>query len=132
MNNIKDDLKEVLINIHTIAIVGASSDPQRDSFKVMKFLIDYGFDVYPVNPNEAMILGRESFSDLTKIRQKIDMVDVFRAREFVLDITKQAIKVNADILWTQEGIIDEESALLANKAGLTVVMNKCPKKILED
>lgn len=126
------DLKKLLKETKNIAIVGASSNPERDSYKVMKFLIDYGFDVYPVNPNEAMILGRESFSDLTKIRQKIDMVDVFRAREFVLDITKQAIKVNADILWTQEGIIDEESALLANKAGLTVVMNKCPKKILED
>ena len=93
---------------------------------------------------DNIILLNEEFYDLnsilkdltpqikTKIRQKIDMVDVFRAREFVLDITKQAIKVNADILWTQEGIIDEESALLANKAGLTVVMNKCPKKILED
>tara|TARA_B100001094_G_scaffold306112_1_gene336568 strand:+ start:378 stop:761 length:384 start_codon:yes stop_codon:yes gene_type:complete len=126
------NLKKLLKETKNIAIVGASSNPERDSYKVMKFLIDYGFDVYPVNPNEAMILGRESFSDLTKIRQKIDMVDVFRAREFVLDITKQAIKVNADILWTQEGIIDEESALLANKAGLTVVMNKCPKKILED
>lgn len=126
------DLKKLLKETKNIAIVGASSNPERDSYKVMKFLIDYGFDVYPVNPNEAMILGRESFSDLTKIRQKIDMVDVFRAREFVLDITKQAIKVNADILWTQEGIIDQESALLANKAGLTVVMNKCPKKILED
>ena len=126
------NLKKLLKETKNIAIVGASSNPERDSYKVMKFLIDYGFDVYPVNPNEAMILGRESFSDLTKIRQKIDMVDVFRAREFVLDITKQAIKVNADILWTQEGIIDQESALLANKAGLTVVMNKCPKKILED
>ena len=125
-------LKKILSETKTIAIVGASPNNERDSYKVMKFLIDYGFDVYPVNPNEAMILGRESFSDLTKIRQKIDMVDVFRAREFVLDITKQAIKVNADILWTQEGIIDQESALLANKAGLTVVMNKCPKKILED
>ena len=99
------NLKKLLKETKNIAIVGASSNPERDSYKVMKFLIDYGFDVYPVNPNEAMILGRESFSDLTKIRQKIDMVDVFRAREFVLDITKQAIKVNADIFGLKKELL---------------------------
>mgnify|MGYP003313043522 FL=1 len=77
MNNIKDDLKEILTNIHTIAIVGASSDPQRDSFKVMKFLIDYGYKIYPVNPNETNILGSKCYSNLRAIEDKINMVDVF-------------------------------------------------------
>ena len=127
-------LKSILDEVKTIAIVGASPNSNRDSYKVMKFLIDYGFDVFPVNPIEAnnKILGKKCFSSLSEIEQKIDMVDVFRAKKFVLDITKQAIAINASVLWTQEGILDEESAKLANNAGLKVVMDKCPKKILED
>ncbi len=127
-------LKSILDEVKTIAIVGASPNSNRDSYKVMKFLIDYGFDVFPVNPTEAnnKILGKKCFSSLSEIKQKIDMVDVFRAKKFVLDITKQAIALNVGVLWTQEGILDEESAKLANNAGLKVVMDKCPKKILED
>ena len=127
MNN----LKKILINVNTIAIVGASSNPEKDSFKVMKFLIDYGYEIFPVNPNEINILGRKCYSSLKIIEEKIDMVDVFRAKDFVLDIAKETIKINADILWLQEGIVDEESYELANNAGLKVVMDKCPKKILE-
>ena len=128
MNN----LKKILINVNTIAIVGASSNPEKDSFKVMKFLIDYGYEIFPVNPNEISILGRKCYSSLKKIEEKIDMVDVFRAKNFVLDIAKETIKINADILWLQEGIVDEESYALANNAGLKVVMDECPKKVLED
>ena len=128
MNN----LKKILINVNTIAIVGASSNSEKDSFKVMKFLIDYGYKIFPVNPNEINILGRKCYSSLKKIEEKIDMVDVFRAKNFVLDIAKDAIKINADILWLQEGIVDEESYALANNAGLKVVMDECPKKVLED
>ena len=128
MNN----LKNILINVNTIAIVGASSNPEKDSFKVMKFLIDYGYEIFPVNPNEINILGRKCYSSLKKIEEKIDMVDVFRAKNFVLDIAKETIKINADILWLQEGIVDEESYELANNAGLKVIMDECPKKVLED
>ena len=128
MNN----LKKILINVNTIAIVGASSNSEKDSFKVMKFLIDYGYEIFPVNPNEINILGRKCYSSLKTIEEKIDMVDVFRAKNFVLDIAKETIKINADILWLQEGIVDEESYELANNAGLKVVMDECPKKVLED
>tara|TARA_B100001113_G_scaffold60516_1_gene45874 strand:- start:7484 stop:7876 length:393 start_codon:yes stop_codon:yes gene_type:complete len=127
-------LKSILDEVRTIAIVGASPNSDRDSYKVMEFLINYGFDVFPVNPIEAnkKILGKNCFSSLSEIKQKIDMVDIFRSKKFVLDITKQAIEINAGVLWTQEGILDEESATLAINAGLKVVMDKCPKKILED
>ncbi|MFL2707786.1 MAG: CoA-binding protein [Gammaproteobacteria bacterium] len=131
MSNTKEDLKEILTNIHAIAIVGASSDTLRDSFKVMKFLIDYGYKIYPVNPNETSILGIKCYPNLRVIEDKISMVDVFRAKEFVFDITKQAIEINADILWLQEGVIDKKSSVLATNAGLKVVMDECPKKILE-
>ena len=124
-------LKNILQEVKTIAIVGASSNPDRDSYKVMKFLIDYEYQIYPVNPNETNILGRKCYPDLESIEEKIDMVDVFRAEKFVLDISKVAIKIGAKILWTQEGIIDEKAASLGRSSGLKVVMDKCPKKVLK-
>ena len=127
----KEDLKLILNQVKTIAIVGASSNPDRDSYKVMKFLIDHEYQIYPVNPNETYILGKKCYPTLKSIEKKIDMVDVFRAEKFVFDITTEAIKIDAKILWTQEGIIDEKAASLGKSSGLKVVMNKCPKKVLE-
>tara|TARA_Y100000996_G_C22461885_1_gene618417 strand:+ start:69 stop:467 length:399 start_codon:yes stop_codon:yes gene_type:complete len=129
----KNYLKLKLKEIKNIAIVGASSNPDRDSNKVMKFLIDYGYNIFPVNPTELNnnILGFKCYPSLGLIKEKIDMVDVFRAKEFVYDITKEAIAINADILWLQEGIVDDQSAKLAKNSGLMVVMDECPKKILE-
>ena len=125
------DLKKLLKETKNIAIVGASPNPQRDSFKVMKFLMDYGYKVFPVNPKEDNILGIKCYTNLKEIEEKIDMVDIFRAKEFIYDITNEAIEINANIIWIQEGIVDENAASLAIKSGLKVVMNKCPKKILE-
>ena len=81
----KEDLKLILSQVKTIAIIGASSNPNRDSFKVMKFLIDHEYQIYPVNPNETNILGRKCYPTLESIEEKIDMVDVFRAEKFILD-----------------------------------------------
>ena len=125
------DLKKLLIETKNIAIVGASPNPLRDSFKVMKFLMDYGYKVFPVNPKENNILGIKCYTNLKEIEEKIDMVDIFRAKEFIYDITKEAIEVNANIIWTQEGLVDENAASLGIKSGLKVVMDRCPKKILE-
>ena len=124
-------LKELLKNTKNIAIVGASSNPERDSFKVMKYLIEQGYKIFPVNPKEINILGRNCYQNLTLIEEKIDMVDVFRAEEFVFDITTEAIEIDAKILWTQEGIINEKAASLGRSSGLKVVMDKCPKKVLK-
>ena len=124
-------LKNIFQDVKTIAIVGASSNPDRDSYKVMKFLIDNEYQIYPVNPNETNILGRKCYPTLESIEEKIDMVDVFRAEKFILDISKAAIKIGAKILWTQEGIIDEKAATLGRSSGLKVVMDKCPKKVLK-
>ena len=130
-NYSKTYLRKVLKDVKTIAIVGASSNPNRDSHKVMKFLIDCGYQIFPVNPKEKKILGRKCYSALNLIQENIDMVDVFRATEFIYDITKKAISIDAKILWTQEGIIDEKAAALARNAGLIVIMNECPKKVLK-
>tara|TARA_X000000368_G_C22972894_1_gene686264 strand:+ start:144 stop:527 length:384 start_codon:yes stop_codon:yes gene_type:complete len=125
------NLKKLLKQTKNIAIVGASSNPERDSFKVMKFLMNYGYEIFPVNPKENDILGRRCYANLKEIEERIDMVDIFRANEFILAITNEAIEINANIIWIQEGIVDENAASLAKKSGLTVVMDKCPKKILE-
>ena len=127
-------LSSILKTVTTIAIVGASSNEERDSYKVMKFLIDYGYEIFPVNPNESnkKILNQKCYSNLNDIKQKIDMVDIFRSSKHVFNIAKEAVSINADILWTQEGVIDDRAADFAKKEGLIVIMDECPKKILEE
>jgi predicted CoA-binding protein len=124
-------IQDILKNSKTIALVGASSKKDRDSYKVMKFLLQKGYKVFPVNPNEIgmNILGQECYEDLESIKQSVDIVDVFRTYEAVLDISKQAIKISAKVFWTQENIIHYEAAELAKNAGLKV-MDRCPKKEL--
>ena len=124
---------DILKNVSSIAIVGISSKEERDSYKVMKFLIEKGYKVFPVNPNEQgkYILGRKCYKNLSDIDDEVDMVDVFRKDEFVYDVTKEAIKINAKVLWTQLDIFCEDSLNLAKDAGLKVVMDKCPKIELE-
>jgi len=125
-------IKQILEESNTIAIVGASSKVDRDSYKVMKYLLQKGYKVFPVNPYESgkNILGQKCYEDLESIKQSVDIVDVFRAHEAVLGIAKQAIKISAKVLWTQEDIIHHEAAELVEKAGLKVVMDRCPKKEL--
>ena len=126
-------IQEILKEIKTIAVVGASGNYQRDSYKVMQSLIQHGYKIYPINPNEegSLILGQLCYKDLESVPGKIDMVDVFRAEDAVLGVTKEAIKIGAKVLWTQLGIINDEAKELAKKAGLKVVMNRCPKIELE-
>ena len=130
----KKDLKNILENVSTIALIGASSNQDRDSFKVMKYLVEKGYKVFPVNPNEIKnkILNIECFPNLSSIPKKIDMVDIFRSKEFVMEITQDAIKAEVKVIWTQEGVIDKNSQDLAKKAGIIFVMDECPKKILSN
>ena len=122
-------IKEILEEVKTIAIIGASSNPEKDSYKVMKFLLERKYEVYPVNPNEKgnSILGQYCYGDLQSIEFPVDMVEIFRKSEEVLGIAKQAINIGSKVLWTQLGIIDKEAFKLAKNEGLKVVMNRCPK-----
>ena len=128
----KKNLKSILQTVNSIALIGASADKSRDSYKVMEFLIEKGYKVYPINPNYANrnILGQRCYSNLKEIKKKIDMVDIFRSSKFVKEITQVAIDISVDIIWTQEGIFDKESALIAEKHGIIFIMNQCPMKIL--
>jgi len=126
-------IKKILKEVKTIAVVGASGDHDRDSYKVMEVLIQHGYQIFPINPNEEgnLILGQLCYADLSSVSGKIDMVDVFRAEDAVIGVTKEAIKIGAKVLWTQLDIINEEASELAKKAGLKVIMNRCPKIELE-
>ena len=95
--------------------------------------MNFGYEVFPVNPNYAgeRILGKECYPNLKSIKEKVHMVDIFRAKDFIFNLTKEAIEIKAEVLWTQEGITHEEAANLGRRAGLIVVMDECPKKILE-
>ena len=126
-------IQEILNEVKTIAIVGASSNHQRDSYKVMESLIEHGYQIFPINPNEQgnFILGQLCYSDLSSVPKKVDMVDVFRAKDAVIGVTREAIQIGAKVLWTQLGIINEEALELGKDAGLKVIMNRCPKIELE-
>lgn len=122
-------IKEILNKVKTIAVVGASANQDRDSYKVMQVLMQHGYEVFPINPNETgnIILGQPCYADLSSVAVKIDMVDVFRAADAVMGVTKEAIAIGASVLWTQLDIVHKEAAELAEQAGLKVVMDRCPK-----
>lgn len=122
-------INKILKESKNIAIIGASSKPERDSYKVMQFLIERGYKVFPINPFEKgqFILGQKCYPSLSSVEEEIDIVDIFRNRNAVMEITKQAIKIKAKVLWMQLNIIHKDAADLAAASGMIVVMDRCPK-----
>jgi predicted CoA-binding protein len=122
-------IRAILREVKTIAMVGASANWNRPSFFAMKYLQQKGFRVIPVNPREAgkIILGETAYASLREIPDRIDMVDCFRASEAIPSIADEAIEIGAKVLWMQLGVRNNKAAAKAEKAGLKVVMNRCPK-----
>ena len=122
-------LRDVLGSVKTIAMVGASPNWNRPSYFAMKYLQGKGYRVIPVNPAAAgqEILGERVFASLAEVREKVDMVDVFRNSEAAGPITDEAIRFGAKVVWMQIGVVNPEAAAKAEAAGLKVVMNRCPK-----
>jgi predicted CoA-binding protein len=108
-----------------VALVGASSRPDRPSHSVMRGLMDHGYTVIPINPNETSVLGETCYPDLRAIPRRVDLVDVFRRPEYTPDIARAAVEVGARILWLQLDVVNEEAAAIARAAGLVVVMDRC-------
>lgn len=123
------DIRALLESARTIALVGASNRPERDSHEVMGVLLDWGYRVIPVNPNLAgkTIHGVRVVADIAGIEERIDIVDIFRRSEEVPAIVNDAIKAGARAIWMQLGVINALAAAAAEAAGLKVVMNRCPK-----
>jgi uncharacterized protein len=123
-----DEITEILNNSRIVAIVGLSSNPERPSNIVGKYLKEQGYSIIPVNPAEKTILGEASYPDLSSVPVKVDVVDIFRKSEDVPPIVRDAIKIGAKAVWMQEGVINEAAAAEARQAGLKVVMNHCMRK----
>ena len=110
-------------------MVGASPDPTKFSYGVLRVLHEQGFNMLPINPRPGLteIRGIKVYTSLDKVNQPIDMVQVFRNSSALYNVAEEAIAVGAKVLWSQIGVFNEEAATLAEDAGLKVVMNKCPK-----
>jgi predicted CoA-binding protein len=120
-------IRQSLANCKTIAVVGLSPKPHRDSFRVAKYMQDHGFRIVPINPNAHEVLGEKAHASLTEAAQheRIDMVNCFRNSEDIPPIAAEAIAIGATSLWLQIGVFNDGAAALAQAAGLTVVQDKC-------
>jgi len=120
-------LRHILKNSHTIAIVGLSADWWRPSYFAAKYMQEHGYRIIPVNPKYTEVLGEKCYPTLAAIPEPVDIVDVFRKSEDCAPIAKQAVAIGAKTLWLQLGVENTEAQQIAEAAGLAVVMNRCVK-----
>ena len=123
----KVDIGKVLKDVRSIAIVGLSPKKERPSNMVARYLMGAGFTIYPVNPGQTEILGEVCYPDLKSIPDPVEMVNIFRKSDDVLPIVEQAVAIGAKTVWMQLGIKNEQGAELAEKNGMSVVMDRCIK-----
>jgi len=125
------EIDGVLSRYRSVAVVGASNDPERASYLVAHFLKGHGYRVIPVNPNARDVMGATCYPDLVSIPEQVQVVNIFRRPQDVPAIVEQAIAKRAKVIWMQLGIVNEEAAARAREAGLTVVMDRCMKRELK-
>lgn len=129
----EDKIEQILTNSKTVAVVGISDKPERDSYRVAKYLRNAGYEIIPVNPVLDNWEGLPSYKSLSDIpgHRKVDIVDVFRKSEAALSVVEDAVKISPAVVWLQEGVINNEAADLAKNKGSLVVMDRCMMKELE-
>ncbi len=120
-------LRRILMQYKRVAIVGLSDNWSRPSNFVGKYLLEHGFEIFPVNPKYDEILGRKCYPDLKSIPEPVDIVDLFQRADRVMPFVEDAIEIGAKCVWMQLEIVNEEAAALARAAGLEVVMDRCIK-----
>jgi len=121
------EISRILKEYRNIAIVGLSPKSERPSNQVASYLIEAGYNIVPVNPGHDEILGKKCYPNLEAIPEPIDIVDIFRKPADVMPVVEDAVKIGAKVIWMQQGIVNEEAAAIARKAGLIVVMDRCLK-----
>lgn len=119
------ELRSILGDARTVAVVGLSSKPDRPSFGVASYLKDKGYTIVPVNPEETEVLGERAYASLLDVPGQVDVVDVFRRAEETPPVAADAARIGAKVLWLQDGIVNEEARRIAEDAGLTVIMGVC-------
>jgi uncharacterized protein len=121
-----EEIRSLLEGARTVAVVGLSERPHRTSHSIARALQDFGFRIFPVNPNlHGPVLGEEPYALVEEIGERVDIVDVFRRSEMVMPTARDAVAAGAKALWMQSGVINEEAAAYAEEHGLTVVMDRC-------
>jgi predicted CoA-binding protein len=126
-NPSREAMKELLQDTTTIAVVGLSDNPERTSYMVSEAMQAKGYRIIPVNPNAGVILGEKSYASLKDIPEKVDMVNVFRRSEHTPPIAEEAVAIGAKAIWLQLGVYNDETAEIAARGGLQVVMDRCIK-----
>jgi predicted CoA-binding protein len=121
----QDSIFELLRKAKTIAVIGLSDSPLRASHGVSAYMQSQGYRIVPVNPTVENVLGEDSYPSLLDVKEKIDIVNIFRRSEFVPDVVDQAIQLKVPAIWMQEGVIHEAAAEKARQAGIMVIMDKC-------
>jgi len=125
INPTEDQINNLLLRVRTIAVVGLSPNPERPSYQVAKKLRKFGYRIIPVRVAVESILGEKAYPDLKSVPDKIDLVDVFRASQFVDSIVDDCMDLWIPAIWLQEGVIDHDAAIRAKLSGMDVVMDKC-------
>lgn len=123
----REEIKQILLDAQTIAVVGLSEDPSKTSHMVSEAMQAKGYRIIPVNPNATSILGETVYASLKDIPFPIDIVNVFRRPEHTPPFAEEAVAIGAKVLWLQLGIANEETATIASEGGLKVIMDRCIK-----
>ncbi|GEL76277.1 CoA-binding protein [Tenuibacillus multivorans] len=124
-----EELKDLLENTKTIAVVGLSDNPSRTSYQISKIMQDQGYKIIPVNPNVNEVLGEKAYDSLKNVEESIDIVNVFRRSEFLMDVAQDAIETDCKVFWAQLGVSDEKAYELLKEHDFTVIMDLCIKVV---
>jgi predicted CoA-binding protein len=126
-NPSRDEIGLLLKKAKRIAVVGLSDNPERTSYMVSKAMQDNGYEIIPVNPSVDSVLGVKAVASLKDIEGHVDIVNIFRRSEYVMDLAKEFLEMDADVFWTQLGVIDEDAFQMLKDKGYTVIMDRCIK-----
>ncbi len=123
----REELGQILKKSKHIAVVGLSDNPERTSYMVSKAMMDAGYRITPVNPSVDQVFGIKAVKSLRDIKEHVDIVNVFRRSEHLLDVAKEFADIDADVFWAQLGLVNEEAYQYLRNLGYTVVMDRCIK-----